>query len=141
MDEEIIEVVHDQAMEVQFAGDNGVVDTLQDEADEKTPLPESKIRPTLREVLTLQSSLSAKASADAAMLCLRKQGQPSPYLVLFESDEQGGDQFASQEITYDAKRQIPGSSKDVDLKIFFLVQINWFVSEHRLIASRYYQVF
>ena len=31
----------------QFAGDNGVVDTIhdQDEADEKTPLPDSKIRP------------------------------------------------------------------------------------------------
>ena len=28
----------------QFAGDNGVVDTIQDEADEKT-LPDSKIRP------------------------------------------------------------------------------------------------
>ena len=27
------------------AGDNGVVDTIQDEADEKTPLPDSKIRP------------------------------------------------------------------------------------------------
>ena len=47
MDEEIIEVVtvYEQAMEVQFAGDSGVVDTIQDEADEKTPLPESKIRP------------------------------------------------------------------------------------------------
>ena len=29
----------------QFAGDNGVVDTIQDEADEKSPLPDSKIRP------------------------------------------------------------------------------------------------
>ena len=29
----------------QFAGDNGVVDTIQDKADEKTPLPDSKIRP------------------------------------------------------------------------------------------------
>ena len=27
VDEEIIDVVHDQAREVQFAGDNGVVDT------------------------------------------------------------------------------------------------------------------
>ena len=49
MDEEIIEVVtvYEQAREVQFqvAGDNGVVDTIQDEADEKTPLPESKIHP------------------------------------------------------------------------------------------------
>ena len=74
-------MVHDQAREVQFAGDNGVVYTLQDEADEKTPLPESKVRPILREVLTLQSSLSAKAYVDAAMLCLRKQGQPSPGFV------------------------------------------------------------
>ena len=80
---------------------NGVVDTLQDEAGEKTPLPESKIRPTLREVLTLQSSFSAKASVGAAMLCLRKQGQPSPGFVC--------DEFASQEMTYHAERQIPGS--------------------------------
>ena len=33
VDQEIIEVVHDQAGEVQFSGDNGVVDTVQDEAD------------------------------------------------------------------------------------------------------------
>ena len=46
--EEIIEVVHDQARKVQFAGDNGVVDTLHDEFDENTPLPEWKISPTLR---------------------------------------------------------------------------------------------
>ena len=45
VDEEIIEVVYEQAREAQFAGDNGVVDTIQDEVDEKTPLPESKIRP------------------------------------------------------------------------------------------------
>ena len=82
MDQEIIEVVYDQAGEVQFAGDNGVVDTLQDEADENRPLPESKIRPILREVLTLQSSLSAKVSVGASMLCLRKQG--NLHLVLFE---------------------------------------------------------
>ena len=74
-------MVHDQGREVQFASDNGVVDTLQDEADEKTPLPESKIRPILRRVLTLQSSLSAKASVGAAMLCMRKQGQPSSGFV------------------------------------------------------------
>ena len=61
------------------------------------------------------------------MLCLQKQGQ----LVLFENDEQGGDQrYASQEMTYHAARQIPGSSEVVDLKDM-LVQINWFVSEHR----------
>ena len=54
------------------------------------------------------------------------------HLVLFESDEQGGDQFASQQMTYHASRQIPGSSKVVDLKkICFLVEINWFVPEHR----------
>ena len=58
----------------------------------------------LREVLTLQSSLSAKAAVGASMLCLRKQGQPSSG---FESDEQGGDQYASQEMTYHAARQIP----------------------------------
>ena len=61
------------------------------------------------------------------MLCLRKQGQPSPG---FESDEQEGDQYASQEMTHHAPRQIPESSEVVDLKDM-LVQINWFVSEHR----------
>ena len=35
----------------------------------------------LREVLTLQSSLSSKAAVGASMLCLRKQGQPSPGFV------------------------------------------------------------
>ena len=109
-------MVHDQAWEVQFAGDNGVEDTLQGEADNKTPLPESKICSILREVLTLQSSLIAKVSVDAAMVCLRKQAQLSPGLKLFESDEQGGDQFASQVITYHAERQIPGSSEVVDFK-------------------------
>ena len=128
VDEEIVEVVRDQAREVQFAGANGVADTLQDEADDNTP-PESKIRPILREVMTLQSNLIVKVSVDTAVLCMRKQGQPSP--VFCESDEQGGDQFTSQEMTYLAERRIPGSSKVVDLKISFLVQINWFVSEHR----------
>ena len=79
--------------------------------------------------MTLQSNLIAKVSVDAAVLCLRKQGQPLP--VFCESDEQGGDQFVSQEMTYLAERRIPGSSEVVDLKISFLVQINWFVSEHR----------
>ena len=81
VDEEIVEVVHDQAREVQFAGDNGVEDTLRGKAEDNTPLPESKIRPILREVLTLQLSLIAKMSVDAAMLCLRKQGQLSPGFV------------------------------------------------------------
>ena len=129
VDEEIVEVVRDQAREIQFSGDNGVVDTLQDEADDNIPPPESKIRPILREVMTLQSNLIAKVSVDAAVLCLQKQGQPSPDFC--ESDEQGGDQFASQEMTYLAERRIPGSSEVVDLKISFLVRINWFVSEHR----------
>ena len=79
--------------------------------------------------MTLQSSLIAKVSVDAAVLCPRKQGQPSP--VFCESDGQGGDQFASQEMTYLAERRIPGSSEVVDLKTSFLVQINWFVSKHR----------
>ena len=35
VDEEIIEMVYEQAREVQFAGDNGVVDTIQDEAEKK----------------------------------------------------------------------------------------------------------
>ena len=38
------------------------------------------------------------------------------HLVLFETDEQGGDQFTCQEMTYHAARQIPGSSKVLDLK-------------------------
>ena len=71
VDEEIVEVVHDQARKAQFAGDSGVVDTLQDEADDNTP-PESKICPDVREVLNLQSNLVAKVSVDAAMFCLRK---------------------------------------------------------------------
>ena len=75
VDEEIVEVVRDQAREVQFA-DNGVVDTLQDEADDNTPPPKSKIRPIMREVMTLQSNLIVKVSVDTAVLCLRKQGQP-----------------------------------------------------------------
>ena len=82
VDEEIVEVVRDQAREVKFAGDNGVVDALQDEADDNTP-PESKIRPILREVMTLQSNLIAKVSVDTAVLCLRKQGQPSPVFFFF----------------------------------------------------------
>ena len=93
------------------------MDALQDEADDNTP-PESKIRPIPSEVMTLQSNLIAKVSVDAALLCLRKQGQPSP--VFCESDEQGGDQFVSQEMTYLAERRIPGSSEVVDLKSPFL---------------------
>ena len=85
----------------------------------------------LREVLTLhrlQSSLSAKAAVGASMSVCESWG--NLHLVLFESDEQGGDQYASQKMTYHAARQIPGSSEVVDLKDL-LVQINWFVSEHR----------
>ena len=81
VDEEIIEVVYEQATEVQFAGDNGVVDTIQDEADEKTQ-SRKFAKSSLREVLTLQSSLGAKAAVGASILCLRKQGQPSPGFVL-----------------------------------------------------------
>ena len=66
----------------------------------------------LREVLTLQSSLSAKAAVGASMLCLQKQVQPSPG---FESVEQGGHQYASQEMTYHAARHIPRTSEVVDL--------------------------
>ena len=82
VDEEIIEVVYEQAREVQFAGDNGVVDTSQDEADEKNLFQNRKFAQSgLREVLALQSSLSAKAAVGASMLCLRNQGQPSPGFV------------------------------------------------------------
>ena len=62
--------------------------------------------------------------------CSVCQSRGNLHLVLFESDEQGGDQYASQEMTYHAARQIPRSSEVVDLKDM-LVQINWFVSEHR----------
>ena len=66
----------------QFAGDNGVVDTIQDEADEKHLFQIRKFAQLdLREVLTLQSSLSGKAAVGASMLCLRKQGQLSPGFV------------------------------------------------------------
>ena len=48
------------------------------------------------------------------------------HLVLFETDEQGGDQFTSQEMTYHTARQIPGSTEVVDLKnllyfVFFII--------------------
>ena len=89
VDEEIVEVVRDQAGEVQFAGDNGVVDTLQDEADDNTPPPESKISPIRREVMTLQSNLIAKVSVDAAVLCLRKQGNRHLFFVRVMSRLQG----------------------------------------------------
>ena len=84
VDEEIIEVVtvYEKAREVQFAGDNGVVDTIQDEADEKTLFQNRKFAQLdLHEVLTLQSSLSGKAAVGASMLCLQKQGQLSPGFV------------------------------------------------------------
>ena len=61
-------------------------------------------------------------------VCKSRRG--NLHLVFFESDEQGGDQYASEEMTYLAERQIPGTSETVDLKDM-LVQINWFVSEHR----------
>ena len=82
VDEGISEVVYEQARSVQFAGDNGVVDTIQVEADEKNLFQNRKFAQSgLREVLALQSSLSAKAAVSASMLCLRKQGQPSPGFV------------------------------------------------------------
>ena len=84
VDEEIIEVVtvYEQAREVQFAGDNGVADTIKDEADEKHLFQNRKFAQLgLREVLTLQSSLSAKAAVGSSMLCLQKQGQLSPGFV------------------------------------------------------------
>ena len=66
----------------QFAGDNGVVDNIQDEAGEKHLFQIRKFAQLdLREVLTLQSSLSAKAAVGASMLCLQKQGQLSPGFV------------------------------------------------------------
>ena len=81
----------------QFAGDNGVVDTIRDEADEKHLFQIRKFAQLdLHEVLTLQSSLSAKAAVGASMICLQSMG--NSHLVLFESDEQGGDQYASQDM-------------------------------------------
>ena len=63
-------------------------------------------------------------------------------LVLFESDEQGGDQFASQEMTYHAARQIPGSSKVVDLKNLLSCPNQPVCSRAQTpIASRYYHEF
>ena len=64
------------------------------------------------------------------------------HLVLFESDEQGGDQFASQEMAYHAARQIPGSSKVADLKNLLSCP-NQRVSGRAQtpIASRYYHEF
>ena len=75
--------------------------------------------------------------------CSVCESRDNLHLVLFESDEQEGDQFASQEMTYHAARQIPGSSTVVDLKNLLSCPINWFVSEHREtpIASRYYHEF
>ena len=64
------------------------------------------------------------------------------HLVLFEADEQGGDQFASQEMTFHAARQIPGSSEVVDLKNLLSCP-NQLVCFRALtpIASRYYHEF
>ena len=75
------------------------------------------------------------------MLC---ESRGNLHLVLFESDEQGGDQFASQEMTYHAARQIPGSSKVVDLKksAFLSKSTGLFQSTDTTpIASRYYHEF
>ena len=109
----------------QFAGDNGVVDTIQDEADEKSPLPDSKIRP-IGPALSSDSTvkpqcqgscrcfhaLSAKAVATFTWFCLRVMSR--------------------EEISMPAK--------------ICLSKINWFVSEHRqlsllTISSRYYHEF
>ena len=66
----------------QFAGDNGVVDTIRTRLTKKHLFQIRKFAQLdLREVLTLQSSLSAKAAVGASMLCLRKQGQLSPGFV------------------------------------------------------------
>ena len=109
----------------QFAGDNGVVDTIQDEADEKTPLPDSKIcpigpawssdstvKPQCQGSCRCFHALSAKAGATFTWFCLRVMSR--------------------EEISMPAK--------------ICLSKINWFVSEHRqlsllTIASRYYHEF
>ena len=107
----------------QFAGDNGVVDTIQDEADVKTPLPDSKIRP-IGPAWSSDSTvkpqwqgscrcfhaLSPKAGATFTWFCLRVMSR--------------------EEISMPAK--------------ICLSKINWFVFEHKqptvlTIASRYYQ--
>ena len=109
----------------QFAGDNGVVDTVQDEAAEKTPLPDSKIRPIgpawssdstvkpqCQGSCRCFHALSAKAGATFTWFCLRVMSR--------------------EEISMPAK--------------ICLSKINRFVSEHRqlsllTIASRYYHEF
>ena len=71
-----------------------------------------------------------------------KAGATFTWFKLFESDEQGGDQFASQEITYHAERQIPGSSEVVDFKNLLSCpnQLVCFRAQTP-IASRYYYEF
>ena len=64
------------------------------------------------------------------------------HLVLFETDEQGGDQFASQEMTNHAERQIPGSSKVSDLKNLFSCPNQLVCLRAQTpVASRYYHEF
>ena len=104
-----------KAGEVQFAGDNGVVDTIQDDAEENTPLPEKFAQSGLREVLTPQSSLSAKAAVGASMLCLRKQGATFTWFCLRVMSREEISMPAKRCMTYvHAARQIPGSSEVVD---------------------------
>ena len=93
----------------------------------------------LREVLTLQSSLSAKAAVGASMLCLRKQGQPSPGFVW--------EWWAGRRSVCQPRDDLPCCKADSQIlcscrfKRCVLVQINWFVSEQRQIASRYFHEF
>ena len=74
--------------------------------------------------------------------CSVCESRGSFHLVLFESDEQGGDQFASQEMTYHAEWQIPGSPEVVDLKNLLSCpnQLVCFRAQTP-IASRYYYEF
>ena len=109
----------------QFAGGNGVVDTIQNEADEKTPLPDSKIRPI---VPAWNSDSTVKPQCQGSCRCFHalsaKAGATFPWFCLRV--------MSREEISMPAK--------------ICLSKINWFVSEHRqlsllTIASRYYHEF
>ena len=87
VDEKIIYVVQGQAWKVQFAGDIGVLDTLQNKADNKTFYGSKNLIPCdLCAITTLQSSITAKVSANTPML-RSAEIRGNHHLDLFESDE------------------------------------------------------
>ena len=83
VDEKIIYVVQGQAWKVQFAGDIGVLNTLQNKADNKTFYgSKNLIHCDLCAIMTLQSSIAAKVSANAPMLRLLKSGATITWICL-----------------------------------------------------------